>query len=236
VPAPDEVVDFVVRMPNGQMLSANVGINSNLSLSSLLGMHRIMSSGVHSTIEFAPTGLFQDPSANYELQPQPGEEEELETEDQSRMQHKLQQRRWPVAAIPRGACDSVFIMPKAKSLSMNVRPSQTVCNIARRQFYDPGCLHTYAFSLRFPSILSRTLFVLGRFHEADHTSGPTNSEHLRRQADGLCSSNTKRLNALFATRGTRSGTFGSIISCHSCFIQSMYINMRTMFRESLPAS
>jgi hypothetical protein len=118
VPAPDEVVDFVERMPNGQMLSANVGINTKLSLSSLLGMHRIMSSGVHFTIEFAPTELFQDPSANYELQPQPGEEEELETEDQSRMRHELLQRRWPVAAIPRGACDSVFIMPKAKSLSM----------------------------------------------------------------------------------------------------------------------
>jgi hypothetical protein len=58
VPAPDEVVDFVVRMPNGRALSANVGINTKFSLSSLLSMHGIMSRGVHCTIEFAPTELF----------------------------------------------------------------------------------------------------------------------------------------------------------------------------------
>jgi hypothetical protein len=99
-------VDFVVRMPNGQALSANVGINTKFGLSSLLGRHGIKSRGVHSTIKFARTELFQDPSANYEPQPQPGEEEELETEDQSRMRHELLQRRWPVAAIPRDARDS----------------------------------------------------------------------------------------------------------------------------------
>jgi hypothetical protein len=106
VPAPDEVVDFVVRMPKGQALSANFGINTKFSLSSLLGMHGIMSCGVHSTIEFAPTELFQDPSTNYEPQPQPGEEEELEAKDQSRTGHELLQRRWLVAAIPRDARDS----------------------------------------------------------------------------------------------------------------------------------
>jgi hypothetical protein len=69
-------------------------------------MHGIMSRGVHSTIEFAPTELFQDPRATYEPQPQPGEEGELETEDQSRMRHKLLQRRCTVAAIPRDARDA----------------------------------------------------------------------------------------------------------------------------------
>jgi hypothetical protein len=65
-----------------------------------------MSRGVHSTIEFVPTELFQDPSANYEPQPQLGEEEELETADHSRTRHEQLQRRWPVVAIPRDARDS----------------------------------------------------------------------------------------------------------------------------------
>jgi hypothetical protein len=83
-------------------------------------------------------------------------------------------------------------MPRAESLSMIASStSQTVCKIARHRFYDTGCLLTYAFSLRFPYIMSRTLFVLGRFHEEGQTCGPTKSERLRRQADGLCSSNTK---------------------------------------------
>jgi hypothetical protein len=79
-----------------------------------------------------------------------------------------------------------------------LRTSQTVCNIARRRFYDTCCFLTYAFSLRFPTILSRTLFVLDRFHEEGYPCGPTNSDRLRRLAVGLCSSNTKCLNALFA--------------------------------------
>jgi hypothetical protein len=59
---PNEVVDFVVRMPNGQALSAKVNINTSLSS---LGMHDISSRGVHSMIDFAPKEPLQDPNANY---------------------------------------------------------------------------------------------------------------------------------------------------------------------------
>jgi hypothetical protein len=52
-------------------------------------------------------------------------------------------------------------------------------------FYDAACLLSYSISLRFPSLLSRTIFVTDRLHEEGHTCRPICSARFRPQTDGM---------------------------------------------------
>jgi hypothetical protein len=93
----------------------------------------------------------------------------------------------------------ILVMPEADSVSMIASVLlKRLAILPDVFFYDAGCLLSNSLSLRFPSILSRTSFVLDSFQEEGHMCGPTYSARLGRQADGLCSSNTESLNAAFA--------------------------------------
>jgi hypothetical protein len=94
----------------------------------------------------------------------------------------------------------VFVLPSAESLSIVASVLLTRFGVLPDVvFYDAACLLCYSISLRFPSLLSRTIFVTDRFHEEGHTCGPIYSARFRPEADGMRSSNAESINAIFAS-------------------------------------
>jgi hypothetical protein len=127
----------------------------------------------------------------------------------------------------------VFVLPSAESLSI-------VASVLLKRFevlpdvvfYNAVCLLSYSISLRFPSLLSRTLFVTDRFHEEGHTCGPIYSARFRPQADGMRSSNAESINAVFASSRSHVRHLGEHHLIPFLFVKSLFMNLKARWRQT----
>jgi hypothetical protein len=127
----------------------------------------------------------------------------------------------------------VFVLPSAESLSI-------VASVLLKHFgvlpdvvfYDASCLLSYSISLRFPLLMSRTIFLTDRFHEEGHTCGPIYSARFRPQADGMRSSNAESINAIFASSRSHVRYLGEHHPIPFLFVKSMFMNLKARCRQS----
>jgi hypothetical protein len=94
----------------------------------------------------------------------------------------------------------VLTLPSVESLSKIALDMLTCFGVLPDVlFCDAACLLSGRFSLRFPSLLSRALFVTDRFHEERHTFRPIYGARFRLVAEGMRASNAESIHAAFAS-------------------------------------
>jgi hypothetical protein len=97
----------------------------------------------------------------------------------------------------------VLTLPSVESLSIIASAIVTCFGVLPDvRFCDAACLLSCSISVRFPSFLSRALFVTDRFREEQHDFRPIYSAIFRLGADGMRASIAESLHAAFASSRT----------------------------------